>query len=98
MKETIKMKHKAFLTIVLCIALSLSCSQGLDELNNEYLPLLWQGKYHEAGEVAASALALAEETFGPEHTDVVLPLENLAEAYGHQGRYDEAELLYRRAL
>jgi len=35
---------------------------------------------------------------GPDHPDVATSLNNLAELYGTQGKYAEAEPLYNRAL
>ena len=40
----------------------------------------------------------AERTFGPEYPTTLRSINNLAFLYGAQGRYGEAELLYRRAL
>ncbi len=39
-----------------------------------------------------------EKALGPEHPDVATSLNNLAELYNAQGRYAEAEPLYKRAL
>ncbi len=44
------------------------------------------------------ALAIREEALGPAHPDVALSLNNLAGLYDAQGRYAEAEPLYKRAL
>jgi len=41
---------------------------------------------------------VVEKTFGPDHPDVAAILNNLAELYGAQSRYAEAEPLFRRAL
>jgi esterase/lipase superfamily enzyme len=41
---------------------------------------------------------LASQLFGPHHPDVGTPLNNLAELYRAQGRFAEAEPLYKRAL
>jgi tetratricopeptide (TPR) repeat protein len=35
---------------------------------------------------------------GPDHPDTAMSLNNLAELYRSQGRYDEAEPMYKRAL
>jgi len=48
--------------------------------------------------VAKEALKVAENTFGPDHPRVATSLNNLGEVYGAQGRYAEAEPLYKRAL
>ena len=39
-----------------------------------------------------------EKALGPEHPNVALSLNNLAGLYAHQGRYADAEPLYKRAL
>jgi tetratricopeptide (TPR) repeat protein len=39
-----------------------------------------------------------EKALGPEHPNVATSLNNLAALYKAQGRYAEAEPLYRRAL
>ena len=44
------------------------------------------------------SLAIWEKTLGPEHSDVATVLNNLADLYRVQGRYDEAEPLNERAL
>jgi tetratricopeptide (TPR) repeat protein len=55
------------------------------------------GKYPEALTTLTQALAIREETLGPEHPDVAQTLNILAALYSAQGRYAEAEPLYRRA-
>ena len=40
----------------------------------------------------------SEKALGPEHPDVANSLNNLAALYQAQGRYAEAEPLYKRAL
>ena len=47
---------------------------------------------------AAGALATFEKALGPEHPDVATSLNNLASLYYAQGKYAEAEPLYKRAL
>ena len=42
-------------------------------------------------------LAISEKALGPDHPDVGSSLNNLAELYRDQGRYAEAEPLYKRA-
>ena len=39
-----------------------------------------------------------EKALGPDHSDVAKSLNNLATLYADQGRYAEAEPLYKRAL
>ncbi len=43
-------------------------------------------------------LKINEETLGPEHPETAASLNNLAQQYFNQGRYDEAEVLFKRAL
>jgi len=44
------------------------------------------------------ALAIREKQLGPEHPDTAQSLNNLAELYRAQGKYEQAEPLYQRAL
>ena len=41
---------------------------------------------------------MREKVLEPEHPDVAQSLNNLALLYRRQGQYEQAELLYRRAL
>ena len=68
------------------------------ELNTKLRTLYQQGRYAEAAKVAKEALKVAEATFGPDHPDVGVSLNNLALMYKAQGKYAEAEPLYKRAL
>ncbi len=43
-------------------------------------------------------MAIDEKALGPDHPGVAIGLNNLAALYGAQGRYAEAEPLYKRAL
>ncbi len=56
-----------------------------------------QGNYPEAEKQLAAALKEAEG-FGPQDPRLAINLDNLAELYRAQGRYAEAEPLYKRAL
>ena len=44
------------------------------------------------------ALEADERVLGPEHPDTLISVNNLADLYKAQGRYGEAEPLFRRAL
>ena len=57
-----------------------------------------QGRYAEAEPLSKRALAISENTFGPEHPEVAFHLSNLAVLYWSQGRYAEAEPLAGRGL
>ena len=43
-------------------------------------------------------MAIREKALGFDHPDVAQSLNNLATLYGDQGKYTEAEPLYKRAL
>ena len=73
-------------------------SAGLNALSRDVARLYQAGKYDDAVLVAERALALAEKTFGPENPEVGVTLNNLALLFRRQGRYAEAEPLYRRSL
>src|SRR5207302_429936 len=57
-----------------------------------------QGNYAQAVQWAQEALRAAEATFGSEHINVATSLNALAVLYKDQGKYAEAEPLFRRAL
>ena len=44
------------------------------------------------------ALAIREKVLGPEHVNVAQSFNNLAGLYNDQGRYADAEPLYKRSL
>ncbi|MEO1610013.1 MAG: tetratricopeptide repeat protein [Pseudomonadota bacterium] len=56
------------------------------------------GKYGEAIGPAKKLLEIAEQLLGPDHPNVGTMLNNLAELYRLQGRYAEAEPLYKRTI
>ena len=70
----------------------------VEQLNQQVIQLDKQGKYAEAIPLAQRTLAITEKVLGPEHPDVALSLNNLAELYQDQGNYKEAEPLFQRAL
>lgn len=43
-------------------------------------------------------IEIGEHTLGSEHSDVAYPLNDLAELYREQGKYEQAKPLYLRAL
>ena len=55
-------------------------------------------RHAEAEPLCRRALAIDEKSFGPEHPDVALSLNNLATLLYAANRHAEAEPLYRRAL
>ena len=60
--------------------------------------LFEQGQYQEAEPLLMQAVAIREQTLGPEHLDVATSLNHLAELYREQAKYEQAEPLYLRAL
>jgi tetratricopeptide (TPR) repeat protein len=73
-------------------------AQELPTLQRQVTELTGAGRYSEALATSQRALSLAERQFGPEHPAVAATLNNLAGSYQEQGRYAEAEPLFRRAL
>jgi tetratricopeptide (TPR) repeat protein len=76
---------------------------GIVEPTNRLLSdlgiLLWaKGLYSEAEPLVRHALATAEASFGNQHPNVAVPLNNLAWLLKETNRLDEAEPLMRRAL
>jgi tetratricopeptide (TPR) repeat protein len=65
-------------------------------LNQEVSDLYHAGKYDRAVTVAKKALEVAEKNVGPVHPDVAASLNNLALLYYTQGRYAQAEPLFKR--
>ena len=57
-----------------------------------------EGRYQEAIPFAKEALRLSEREFGPDDSTTGSTLNNLAFLYRAQGRYAEAEPLYKRSL
>ncbi len=68
------------------------------ELIGKANTLYQQRRYQEAEGVYKEALKVAEDTFGPDHPNVAISLNNLAELYISKGNYSEIEPLYKRAL
>jgi hypothetical protein len=69
-----------------------------DILNQEFMELYRTGNYDRAQVVGMKAYKVTTKTVGPDHPDVALCLNNLADIYKAVGRYAEAELLYNRSL
>jgi eukaryotic-like serine/threonine-protein kinase len=57
-----------------------------------------RGAYEEAKALQERALAIREETLGPEHPDLATNVNNLAAVYDALGVYEEAKRLHERAL
>ncbi|MFZ0854874.1 MAG: tetratricopeptide repeat protein [Hyphomicrobiaceae bacterium] len=65
------------------------------------VPAEWGGlrsQRHHMEALSKHGLAAVEPASGVDHSDVSIPLSNLAELYCEQGRYLEAEALYERVL
>src|SRR5205823_352841 len=95
------------LVALLALAVSIAglanaaCAQSADELSalNAQVDQLYRaGKSNEAIPIAQQALALAERLNGPDHPTVAIALGNLAVLNQSQGRYAEAEPLYKRGV
>src|SRR6516165_4197930 len=89
---------------LLCLVLfvpSLALAQGLDEataLEQQVTQLYTHGHFSEALQIAQRALTIRERALGPDHPAVAVSLNNLALVYAAQGRYADAEPLYKRSL
>jgi len=77
---------------------SLARKDAATTLDQQASQLRAAGKYSEAVPLAQRALAIKEQTLGPDHADVATSLNELGLLYYEQGRYSLAEPLYRRAL
>lgn len=70
----------------------------LGNLYSQVFELYDQGRYSEAADIAKEALKVAENTFGEDHPNVAISLNNLAYLYDCQGNHAQSGPLYRRAL
>ncbi len=57
-----------------------------------------RAQYTEAKPLYQRAIAIGEQTLGPEHPTLATWLNNLALLYQRQGKYEQAEPLYQRAI
>ena len=76
-------------------------AQSLDEataLAQQAIELSRQGHYSEAVPLAQRALAIRENTLGPDHSNVAQSLDTLGGLYMKLNRYDEAVSLLERIL
>ena len=102
-KSLFSYRVKIVLMMLTMLLVLPSCGQrgqekSLQELDDKVTTLYKQGRYSEAADVAKEALAVTEETFGPDHPNVAISLNKLAELYIYQGNYAEIEPLYKRIL
>jgi tetratricopeptide (TPR) repeat protein len=87
------------LLLGLCFTLPVQAQEYLlGDLFNQMFKLHDQGRLSEAVETAERALEVAEETFGAEHPNVGISLNNLAYLLDLQGQWTISRLLYARAL
>ena len=93
--------------VLLCLAAASSRTLAADEnsdlarataLNQQAIQLYKEGRYAEATSIAKEALAIRERALGPDHPDVAVSLNNLAQLYRAEGRDPEAEPLLKRSL
>ena len=98
MKRT---KTRWLLAGVLCLALLPPTTYAQDtkweKSNAAGMEAYQQARYGEAKKWWLAALEKAE-TFGPDDQRLATSLNNLAELYRTQGKYAEAEPLYKRSL
>ena len=91
--------NSVFLTLLILIVISAyTPAPSWKTLNSKSGKLYEKGRYQEAVNVAEEALIVAENTYGPDHLNVAVCLNNLALLYVEQGKYAEAEPLYKRSL
>ena len=87
------------LLLGLCFALPVQAQEYLlDDLFGQMFQLHDQGRFSEAIEVAERALQVAEATFGVDHPNVGISLNNLAYLLDLQGQWTMSHLFYARAL
>jgi CHAT domain-containing protein/tetratricopeptide (TPR) repeat protein len=67
-------------------------------LNARMIEAFSRGALAEAAQPAQSALAIAEKTFGREARETLTSAYNLGSIYSGLGRYEDAKVLYLRAL
>jgi CHAT domain-containing protein/Tfp pilus assembly protein PilF len=68
------------------------------KLNTEFLGLYRGGKYDEARPLGERVLEIREKTLGPDHPDVALAVNNLANLFNLKGDFERSEEGYQRAL
>ena len=93
-----RISAQIFLLVVLILSFAvftLAQEKLWKELHSRFDTLYQRGRYGEAAKVVEEVLKVAENTFGPDHPNVALSLNNLALVYQAQGRYAEAESHYK---
>jgi len=102
-RDLTKVALAATLAILLPVAvfmIALPYVPWLEAIIPESLvPAEWGGSQRRRIEALFKrALAVVQPASGVDHSDITIPLSNLAELYCDQGRYREAEALYERVL
>ena len=96
-----KVQRRLWLVLVLCVLLVSIQALAQDALWKSHLDsgkkALEEGDYATAQKQFLAALQEAED-FGPQDSRLATTLNNLAVLYHTQGKYSDAEPLYRRAL
>src|SRR5580704_5978275 len=85
--------------VLLCTGAAVAQDSELrraNALSEQVVQLSRQGHYVDATRLASEALVIREKALGPEHPDVAQSLNDLAGLYTNQGRYADAEPLYKQ--
>src|SRR4029453_16419075 len=100
-----KSRHRLIFSVCLallsgtCLSTPLLAQKGdVAALSAKINELGRAGKYTEAVALAQSQVESLEKRIGPAHRDVGAALNNLAQAYGNQGRDGEVEPLLKRSI
>jgi tetratricopeptide (TPR) repeat protein len=90
----------AFLAGPANVGVSPARSETIDSklLDEQIAKLYRDGRYSEAIPLAQQLLESREKAAGPDHPEVASALTTLANLYNSQGRYADAEPLYKRSL
>src|SRR5262245_11525611 len=75
-----------------------SPEQTAHALSRRAQRLYLEGMYGEAEAYYLRALAVAEQTFGPDHLEIATALNNLGVVYKYLSRFAEARRVYKRSL
>jgi tetratricopeptide (TPR) repeat protein len=86
-----------FLSLFFCFFSLNLFAQSWQELNEKGMQAYQAGNYKEAISYFEKALKQAEKKFGKNHENYATSCNNLAWLYDEQGRYAEAEPLYKEA-
>jgi tetratricopeptide (TPR) repeat protein len=88
----------ALASVVVIASVAWAQQDAWNQLNQEAVKLCREGKSAEAIKIVEKSVETAENTFGPEHSNVAVSLNFLAELYRSEGKYAETEVLYKRSL